>query len=270
MLGVSPSTAYSRREPVANPCDAEDMELARKIEEIYEKCPFYGSRRIAHEISRSGRPVNRKRVQRLMRKMGIAGVAPGPATSRPHPMHGTYPYLLDGVVADHPDHVWSSDITYLPTRFGFMYLAAVVDWYSRRILSYRLSTTVDAGFCVEALDEALRNYGSPEIFNTDQGAQFTSEAFTGLLKEHGVAISMDGRGRAFDNIFTERFWRNIKYEWLYLHSFDSVRELRQGLDSYIVFYNFRRIHQALDYKIPNEVYINEKVSYTKIRFSFRT
>ena len=175
-------------------------------------------------------------------------------------MHRTYPYLLDGVVADHPDHVWSSDITYLPTRFGFMYLAAVVDWYSRRILSYRLSNTMDAGFCVEALDEALRNYGSPEIFNTDQGAQFTSEAFTGLLKEHGVAISMDGRGRAFDNIFTERFWRNIKYEWLYLHSFDSIRELRQGLDSYIVFYNFKRIHQALDYKIPNEVYINEKVS----------
>jgi len=153
-----------------------------------------------------------------------------------------------------PNHVWSADITYIPTRFGFMYLTAIVDWYSRRVLSYRLSNTMDAAFCIDALKEALQNFGAPEIFNSDQGAQFTSEAFTELLKKKGVAISMDGRGRAFDNIFTERFWRNLKYEWLYLHSFDSIRELRCSLDEYIDFYNFQRIHQALNYRTPNEVY----------------
>ena len=254
LLGVSPSTAYAQRKPGAGQRNEEDMKLARRIEEIYLKYPFYGSRRIAREISRDGSPVNRKRVQRLMRLMDLVGQAPGPATSKPHPQHKTYPYLLRNVGIVRPNQVWSSDITYIPTKFGFLYLTAVVDWYSRRILAYRLSNTMDVAFCTEVLEEALEKFGTPEIFNTDQGAQFTSDAFTGILKEHGVAISMDGRGRAFDNIFTERFWRNIKYEWLYLHSFDSVRELRAGLREYIAFYNFKRIHQALDYKTPNEVY----------------
>lgn len=254
LLGVSPSTAYAQRKPGAGQRDEEDMKLARRIEEIYLKYPFYGSRRIAREISRDGSPVNRKRVQRLMRLMDLVGQAPGPATSKPHPQHKTYPYLLKNVSIVRPNQVWSSDITYIPTRFGFLYLTAVVDWHSRRILAYRLSNTMDVIFCTEALEEALEKFGTPEIFNTDQGAQFTSEAFTGMLETHGVAISMDGRGRAFDNIFTERFWRNIKYEWLYLHSFDSIRELRAGLSEYIDFYNFKRIHQALGYKTPNEVY----------------
>ena len=254
LLGVSPSTAYAQRKPGAGQRNEEDMKLARRIEEIYLKYPFYGSRRIAREISRDGSPVNRKRVQRLMRLMDLVGQAPGPATSKPHPQHKTYPYLLRNVGIVRPNQVWSSDITYIPTKFGFLYLTAVVDWYSRRILAYRLSNTMDVAFCTEALKEALEKFGTPEIFNTDQGAQFTSDAFTRILVEHGVAISMDGRGRAFDNIFTERFWRNLKYEWLYLHSFDSVRELRAGLGEYIAFYNHKRIHQALGYKTPNEVY----------------
>lgn len=206
LLGVSPSTAYAKRQSSASRRNEEDMELARKIEEIYLKYPFYGSRRMAREISREGSPVNRKRIQRLMRQMDLVGQAPGPATSKPHPQHKTYPYLLKNLRIERPNQVWSSDITYIPTRFGFLYLTAVVDWHSRRILAYRLSNTMDVAFCVEALEEALRKFGTPEIFNTDQGAQFTSEAFTGMLEAHGVAISMDGRGRAFDNIFTERFW----------------------------------------------------------------
>ena len=254
LLSISPSTAYAQRKPSVIQRNEEDMKLARKIEEIYLKYPFYGSRRIAREISRNGSPVNRKRVQRLMRLMDLVGQAPGPATSKPHPQHKAYPYLLKNVDIVRPNQVWSSDITYIPTRFGFMYLTAVVDWYSRRILAYRLSNTMDVTFCTEALEEALKKFGTPEIFNTDQGAQFTSEAFTGMLATHGVSISMDGRGRAFDNIFTERFWRNIKYEWLYLNSFDSIRELRESLLEYIAFYNFKRIHQALGYKTPNEVY----------------
>ena len=254
LLGVSHSTAYSKRREVATKRAERHMELARKIEKIYERYPFYGSRRIAEVLSREGTRVSRKCVPELMRKMGIHGIAPGPMTSKPHPQHKTYPYLLKDVEVSTPNHVWSADITYIPTRFGFMYLTAIVDWYSRRVLSYRLSNTMDVAFCIEALKEALQNFGAPEIFNSDQGAQFTSEAFTELLKEKGVAISMDGRGRAFDNIFTERFWRNLKYEWLYLHSFDSIRELRCSLDEYIEFYNFQRIHQALGYKTPNEVY----------------
>ena len=206
LLGVSPSTAYAKRQSSASRRNEENMELARKIEEIYLKYPFYGSRRMAREISREGSPVNRKRIQRLMRQMDLVGQAPGPATSKPHPQHKTYPYLLKNLRIERPNQVWSSDITYIPTRFGFLYLTAVVDWHSRRILAYRLSNTMDVAFCVEALEEALRKFGTPEIFNTDQGAQFTSEAFTGMLEAHGVAISMDGRGRAFDNIFTERFW----------------------------------------------------------------
>ena len=230
------------------------MELARKMEEIYEKHPFHGSRRMAEALSRAGTPVGRKCVIELMRRMGMHGIAPGPVTSKPHLRHKTYPYLLKDVDVSSPNHVWSTDITYIPTRFGFMYLTAIVDWCSRRVLSYRLSNTMGVDFCVDALKEALQNFGTPEIFNSDQGAQFTLEAFTGLLKEKGIAISMDGRGRAFDNIFTERFWRNLEYEWLYLNSFDSIKELRSSLDEYIEFYNFQRIHQALDYKTPNEVY----------------
>ena len=254
LLGVSPSTAYAQRKQGAGQRNGEDMTLAGRIEEIYLKYPFYGSRRIARELSRDGSPVNRKRVQRLMRLMDLVGQAPGPATSKPHPQHKTYPYLLKNVSIVRPNQVWSSDITYIPTSFGFLYLTAIVDWYSRRILAYRLSNTMDVAFCTEALEEALEKFGTPEIFNTDQGAQFTSEAFTGILDAHGVAISMDGRGRAFDNIFIERFWRNVKYEWLKLHSYDNIRELRTELKEYIDFYNFKRIHESLGYKTPEEVY----------------
>ena len=251
---MSRSTAYSRQKSVGTQHNEEDVELARKIEEIYTKYPFYGSRRIAVALSQMGLDVGRKHVQSLMRKMGIMGIAPGSMTRKPHPQNKTYPYLLKDIEAAAPNHICSTDITYIPTKFGFMYLTAIVDWYSRRVLSYRLSNTMNVGFCVDALEEALQNYGTPQIFNSDQGAQFTSEAFTRLLSEKGVAISMDGRGRAFDNIFTERFWRNIKYEWLYINSFDSIKELRESLKNYMEFYNFQRIHQALGYKTPNEMY----------------
>ena len=182
------------------------------------------------------------------------GVAPGPKTSKPHPQHKKYPCLLKDVKITRPNQVWSCDITYIPTRFGFLYLVAVIDWYSRRILACRLSNTMDVAFCTEALEEALGKFAPPEIFNTDQGAQFTSDAFIGILEAHGIAISMDGKGRAFDNIFIERFWRNVKYEWLKLHSYDNIRELRTELKEYIDFYNFKRIHESLGYKTPEEVY----------------
>ena len=254
LLEVSPSTVYSRRQMRIGRRNEEDIELARKIEDIYVKYPFYGSRRMAQEISRQGTPVNRKRVQRLMQKMGLVGVAPGPKTSKPHPQHKKYPYLLKDVKITRPNQVWSCDITYIPTRFGFLYLAAVIDWYSRRILACRLSNTMDVAFCTEALEEALGKFAPPEIFNTDQGAQFTSDAFSGILEAHGIAISMDGKGRAFDNIFIERFWRNVKYEWLKLHSYDNIKELRTELKEYLDFYNFKRIHESLGYKTPEEVY----------------
>ena len=201
-----------------------------------------------------GHRVNRKRVQRLMRILGLAGMAPGPDTSRPHPQHKVYPYLLRGVVVTRPNRVWSTDITYIRLAHGFVYLVAVIDWYSRRVLSWRISNTPDTAFCVDCLEQALQRYGNPEIFNTDQGCQFTSESFTGVLKAHGIAISMDGRGRALDNIFVERLWRSVKYEDVYLKGYSNSMELMIGLTEYLVFYNGERPHQSLGNLTPDEVY----------------
>ena len=202
----------------------------------------------------AGHTVNRKRVQGLMREMGLAGMAPGPNTSRPHPEHKVYPYLLRGVLVIRPDQVWSTDITYIRLTHGFAYLVAIIDWYSRRVLSWRLSNSMEAIFCVDCLEDALRIHGRPEIFNSDQGSQFTSDGFTGVLKREGVTISMDGRGRAFDNIFVERLWRNVKHEDVYLKGYATMTELTAGLKEYFDFYNNERPHQSLGYKTPDVVY----------------
>jgi putative transposase len=225
----------------------------RWIDEQYLATPFYGSRRMAKELGRSGYRVNRKRVQRLMRIMGLEGVFPGRKTSKPAPGHRVYPYLLRGLTIDRPNQVWCSDITYVPMRCGFLYLVAVMDWFSRHILAWQLSNTLDASFCVEATRAALAQ-ARPEIFNTDQGSQFTSEAFTSLLVQHQVAISMDGRGRVTDNIFIERLWRSLKYEEIYLKDHATGADLRNGLTDWFEFYTHRRLHQSLGYRTPFEVY----------------
>jgi putative transposase len=201
-----------------------------------------------------GHAVNRKRVRRLMQKLGLAGMSPGPNTSKPHPQHKVYPYLLRGVDVVRPNQVWSTDITYIRLQHGFVYLVAIIDWYSRKVLGWRLSNTMDAGFCVDCLEEAIKAYGVPEIFNTDQGSQFTSDSFTGVLLANRIAISMDGRGRALDNIFVERLWRTVKYEDVYLHKYANLPELLLGLTSYFQFYNAERMHQSLAYMTPNTVY----------------
>lgn len=201
-----------------------------------------------------GYMVNRKRVQRLMRKLGLAAIAPSPNTSKAHPQHKRYPYLLRGVQVDRPNQVWSTDITYIRLAHGFVYLVAIIDWYSRKVLSWRLSNTMDVEFCVDALQQVLSCYGNPEIFNSDQGSQFTSEAFTSILLARGIQISMDGRGRALDNIFVERLWRSVKYEDIYLKRYDRMGELWVGLNEYFVFYNEKRKHQSLDYRTPSQVY----------------
>ena len=224
------------------------------IDAEYTRHPFYGSRKIKIYLRGLGHKINRKRVQRLMGILGLAGMASGPNTSRPHPQHKIYPYLLRGVNVIRPNQVWSTDITYIRLPRGFVYLVAVIDWYSRKVLSWRLSNTLDSGFCVDCLEQALQVYGAPEIFNTDQGSQFTSEAFTGVLKIHGIAISMDGRGRALDNIFVERLWRSVKHEDVYLNGYATMPELLLGLTEYFVFYNSERMHQSLDYDTPDEVY----------------
>lgn len=252
LAGVLRATVYAQRKPA--PTDEQDLELLRLIDEQYTRRPFYGSRKMVACLKVQGHWVNRKRVQRLMRILGLAGMAPGPATSRPHPQHKVYPYLLRGVVVTRPNQVWSTDITYIRLAHGFVYLVAVIDWYSRRVLSWRINNTLDTAFCVDCLEESLLRYGSPEIFNTDQGCQFTSESFTGVLKAHGIAISMDGRGRALDNIFVERLWRSVKYEDVYLKGYTNPIELMIGLAEYFVFYNDERPHQSLDNRTPAEVY----------------
>lgn len=225
----------------------------RLIDEQYLATPFYGSRRMTAWLERRGESVNRKRVQRLMRIMGLEAIHPGPRTTTRNPDHKIYPYLLRGVPIDRRDQVWSTDVTYLPLEGGYMFLAAVIDWHSRFVLSWRLSNTLDGRFCLDALNAALEE-GRPEIFNTDQGAQFTARAFTGRLEEAGVAISMDGRGRALDNVFVERLWRSLKYEEVYLKAYRSVRELEVGLARWFAFYNHERPHQSLAYRTPAEVY----------------
>ncbi len=252
LAGVSRATIYARQKP--QQADERDLLLSRQIDEEYTRHPFYGSRKMAVFLKRAGHTVNRKRVQRLMRQMGLAGMAPGPNTSRPHPDHKIYPYLLRGVSVIRPNQVWSTDITYIRLTHGFAYLVAIIDWYSRRVINWRISNSMEAVFCVDCLEEALRTLGMPEIFNSDQGSQFTSKAFTGVLEREGVTISMDGRGRAFDNIFVERLWRSVKHEDVYLKGYDSISDLRAGLTEYFVFYNSERPHQSLGQRTPEAVY----------------
>ncbi len=227
--------------------------LMRLIDEEYTRHPFYGSRRMVAILERQGYEVNRKRVQRLMDLMGLEAVYPKPRLSQGHPEHKKYPYLLRGVSIDRPDHVWSTDITYIRMDRGFVYLVAVIDWFSRYVLSWQLSNSLDVGFCLEALDRSLR-MGQPAIFNSDQGCQFTSVDFTDRLKARDILISMDGKGRALDNIFIERLWRSVKYEEVYLKDYQTVKEARDNLSAYFAFYNAERPHQALDYRTPKEVY----------------
>lgn len=250
MLNLNRSTVYYKKKPVKS----DDLELMRLIDEQYLKTPTWGSRSMRNHLRRRGYKINRKRVQRLMRLMGLEAIYPKPKTSRPHPAHKVYPYLLRNITVDRPNQAWTADITYIPMSRGFMYLVAVMDWHSRKVLSWRVSNTLDAEFCIEAVEEALSRYGAPEIFNTDQGAQFTSTGFTELLKSNDVRISMDGRGRVQDNIFIERLWWTLKYHYLYLRSFDNGTDLREGLGRWFEFYNSERSHQALDNLTPDEVY----------------
>ena len=232
---------------------ADDLRLMRLIDEVYTARPFYGSRRMAAQLARRGEAVNRKRVRRLLRIMGLEAIYPKPRLSAPAPGHRVYPYLLRGVAVGRPGHVWSADITYVPLPAGFMYLAATVDWYSRLVVAWRLSNTLDGAFCCEMLEAALAA-GTPEVFNTDQGVQFTAGAWTGRLEAAGVAVSMDGRGRCLDNVFVERLWRTVKYEDVYIRGYETVAELERGLAAYFRFYNHDRPHQSLGYRTPAEVH----------------
>src|ERR687895_37788 len=253
LVGLNRSSVYYQP-ACASP---ENLHLMRLMDEQYLKTPFYGSRRMTAWLTLQGLAVNRKRVQRLMRLMGLEAIYPRPRTSLTHPSHKIYPYLLRDLAIIHPHQVWSTDITYIPMPQGFLYLVAIMDWYSRCVLSWQLSNTLEVDFCIEVLEEALRN-GQPEIFNTDQGAQFTSQAFTGLLEQHGVRVSMDGKGRYTDNLFIERLWRSPKYEEVYLKAYAGGREARAGIGGYFDFFNLERPHQALGYQTPAEVFISRK------------
>ena len=245
LLSVGRSGLYYE----AVPQDAEELEVMRRIDEIHLKWPFYGSRKVSQELR-----VNRKRVQRLMRLMGLEGMAPKPNTSRSAPEHPVFPYLLRKLDVTRANQVWAADITYIPLAHGFAYLVAVIDWYSRRVLSWRLSNSMDTSFCVEALEEAIEQFGKPEIFNTDQGSQFTAQAFVDVLRSGGVLISMDGKGRCIDNVFVERLWRSLKYEDVYLNVYDAVVEARGGIGRYFTSFNEVRPHQSLGYQTPDAIY----------------
>jgi len=250
LLDLARSSVYYRPVPMA----PADLALMRRIDEQYLKTPFIGSRRMVEMLERQGHPTNRKRVQRLMRLMGIQAIYQKPNTSKKHPDHEIFPYLLRNVVIDRVNHVWCADITYIPMRSGFLYLVAIMDWASRMVLAWRLSNTMDADFCVEALEEAISRHGRPEIFNTDQGSQFTGHDFTGVLKREGIKISMDGKGRFMDNIFIERLWRSVKYEEVFIKAYATVAEARAGIGNYLAFYNNERPHQALGYRTPRETF----------------
>lgn len=249
LLGLPRSSLYY--EPAGE--TEENLRLMRLIDEEYTARPFLGSRRLMLWLNEHGQEVNRKRVQRLMGLMGLEAIYPKPRLSVPGQGQRIYPYLLRGVAVTKPDQVWSTDITYIPMARGFMYLAAIIDWYSRYVLAWRLSNTLDGSFCLEMLEEALRR-GKPEVFNTDQGVQFTALAFTGRLERAGVAVSMDGKGRCLDNIFVERLWRSVKYEEVYIRCYETVPELERGLCRYFGYYNEERHHQGLEYRRPAEVY----------------
>ena len=250
LLGLARSGVY--RPPLA--ANENDLALTRRLDELFTAWPFLGSRRMAAMLRAEGHVINRKRVQRLMRRMGIAALGPKPRTTKPAPGHQIFPYLLRGMVIDRPNQVWAADITYIPLGRGFLYLVAIIDWASRAVLSWRLSNTMDVSFCVAALEEALARFGTPAIFNTDQGSQFTSAAFTGTLAAAGVRISMDGRGRWMDNVFIERLWRSLKHEDVYLKGYADGREARAGIAAWITFYNLRRPHQALGNRTPMTVW----------------
>lgn len=252
LLGLPRSSYY--RKPIAGVESDRNLCLMRLIDEEYTRHPFLGSRKLRNYLQRLGYRINRKCVQRLMRKMGIMSVAPKPNTSLKNKAHKIYPYLLRGMTINKVNQVWCTDITYIRLQGGFVYLVAIMDWHSRKVLSWELSNTMDASFCVSALERAIRLYGTPEVFNTDQGSQFTSEAFTGILKQHEIKISMDGKGRWMDNVFIERLWRSVKYEEVYLKDYSSVTELRRGLNHYFHYYNDERTHQSLDNLTPAEVY----------------
>jgi putative transposase len=250
LLGIARSGVYRP----ARPANDNDLGLMRRIDELFTQWPFLGSRRLARMLRGDGQAINRKRVQRLMRQMGIAALGPKPRTTKRAPGHKVFPYLLRSMTIDRPNQVWAADITYVPIGRGFLYLVAIMDWASRAVLSWRLSNTMDVSFCVEALEEALARFGRPEIFNTDQGSQFTSAAFTGVLAAAGVRISMDGRGRWMDNVFIERLWRSLKYEDIYLKGYADGREAKAGIAVWIAFYNGRRPHMALDHRTPMAVW----------------
>jgi len=252
LIGLSTSSYYRKVRGESE----ENLTYMRLIDEEYTRHPFFGSRGMRDYLRRLGHRVSRKRTQRLMRVMGLVSVAPQKRTSIPAPGHKIYPYLLRNMEICRPDHVWCSDITYIRLSRGFVFLTAVMDWYSRYVLSWEVSVTIDDSFCVSALERALRCHGSPEIFNSDQGAQYTGNAFTGILKAHGVRISMDGKGRATDNIVIERFWRSLKYEDIYLKDYETVAELNDGLREYFNWYNNSRPHQSLGGRTPAEVYNN--------------
>ena len=250
LLGIARSSFYYRRRPES----AEELDLLNQLDRIFTDHPVYGSRRLQVALQREGVPVGRRRIRRLMRKLGLSAVRPKRNTSKPNPAHKVYPYLLRGKTIDQPNQVWATDITYIAMRQGFLYLVAIIDWATRRVLSWRLSNTLTAGFCVEALGDALARFGKPGIFNTDQGSQFTSAEFTTLLRDHRVEISMDGRGRCHDNIFVERLWWTVKHEWVYLRPAANGIEQKRSLAEFFDWYNRRRPHQALGWQTPDEAY----------------
>jgi putative transposase len=252
LLGLSRSSVYYTPQPVAE----SDLVLMRRIDELHLNHPFAGARMLRDLLREEGIQVGRRHVSTLMKKMGIEALYRRPNTSRKHPQNPVFPYLLRGLDITEANHVWAMDITYIPMRKGFVYLAAVLDWATRRVLAWRLSNSMTTDFCIEAVEEALRRYGKPEIFNTDQGSQFTSTEFVGLLQGQGIRISMDGKGRWVDNVFIERLWKSVKYEEVYLHAYNSVAEARQGLQRYFQFYNERRPHSSLDGKTPDRVYFD--------------
>lgn len=251
-LGISRGSVYYRPCPVS----LEDMAVMRRIDELHLEFPFAGSRMLRDLLNRDGIEIGRRHVATLMKRMRIEALYRKPNTSKPAPGHKIYPYLLRGMTVSRPDQAWAMDITYVPMARGFVYLAAVVDWYSRKVLSWRLSITMEAAFCIEALEEAFARYGKPEIFNTDQGSQFTSQEFTDVLSKAGIAISMDGKGAWRDNVFVERLWRSIKYEEIYLRAYDSVGEARASIGRYLTLNNQRRPHSSLDRLTPDQAYFD--------------
>lgn len=250
LLSVSRSSVYYRPQPDSR----EELDLLKRLDEIFTENPMYGSRRLQAMPKREGVLVGRRRIRRLMKKLGLWAVGPKPNTSKAHPEHKIYPYLLRGLIIDRPNQLWATDITYIGMRHGFLYLCAVLDWARRKVLSWRLSNTLTSDFCTAALKEALARYGTPEIFNTDQGSQFTSAEFAGVLAEHKIRISMDGRGRCHDNIFVERLWWTVKHEWVYQRPAENGSEQRRSLAAFFDWYNHRRPHQSLHWKTPDEAY----------------